>query len=89
MDRLGNMNCPFFVRKLAFEVFDKDLYEVSICYDAMLGVASEHECKVRIFIFFFIFRFDARRDDLVNLMISHGLNSNREKGSISTTKEPR
>jgi hypothetical protein len=47
-------------------VFDKDLYEVCICYDPMLGVASEHECKVHIFILFFIFRFDARRDDLVN-----------------------
>ena len=78
------MNCPFFVRKLAFEMFDKDLYEVSICYDAMLGVASEHECKVRIFIFFFIFRFDARRDDLVNEAVYFAAHTVRAVSSAHT-----
>lgn len=46
-------------------MLNKDLDEVGVCDDSLLGVATEHECKVGIQLFIFLFRLYALCDYLV------------------------
>ena len=45
-------------------MLNKDLDEVGVCNDSLLGVATEHECEVGIHLFIFLFRLDALCDYL-------------------------
>jgi hypothetical protein len=59
LKRSRDLDYAFFLRELVFCVLNECFDEVGVCNDSLFGVATEHECKVCIHLFIFLFRLDA------------------------------